>query len=110
MSNAAKQNFFGAVCVLCAIFMVFCIGRMIPPGLAGEIHAVIVYFIFMTVAFAASLPAGVAYYYYRGSKSEDRELVAMRAQVEALASMGHRPNKSRVASSGPSVRRTRKHP
>jgi hypothetical protein len=96
--------------VLCAIFMVFCIGRMIPSGLGGDIHTVKVYFGFMTIAFVASLPAGVAYYYYRGSKSEDRELVAMRAQVEALAGMGHRSNTSRAASSGSSVRRAKKRP
>lgn len=89
MSIAAKQNFSGVVCLVSAIFMMYCIWRMIPYGMAGEAGKVKLYFTLMIIAFIFSLASGLAYQYYRSKPNEDVERI--RAGVDILARAGHKP-------------------
>ena len=101
MTQATKQRFAGAVCALSAGIMMFCMSQMAPHGMAGNVRKVKQYFAGVMVAFAVSLPCGVAYYYYRAKRGSDAYTGNMRTQVDALAHAGKRP-----ASTEPPTQRT----
>jgi len=91
MTNVAKQNISGIICVGCAVLMVFCIARMIPYGIVGEVGKVKAYFAGMLVGLVFGLPSGVAYYYYRSRSSESGELGRMRIETATLARTAQKP-------------------
>jgi hypothetical protein len=68
--------------------MIFCIARMIPHGLAGNIGKVKVYFGGMMVAAVGGVASGFVYYYGRGMQNEDDDLQRLQAETEALAAAG----------------------
>jgi hypothetical protein len=100
MSRIAKQRISGIACVFGAFFMVFCISRMIPYGLAGESHKAQMYFLLMIVAFAFCLTFGLAYYYYRSNANGDNELERMRIEVDALSHLAQKSMKAKSEAYG----------
>lgn len=92
MNSSTKQTIAGGVDVFCAIVMVFCISRMVPYGLSGDLGKAIGWIVLAVIAFIVSLSAGVAYYYYRGRK-QDQGLERMHIEVDVLAHAGHKPDR-----------------
>lgn len=99
MDDKQKQYLFGLICVFAVVVISFCILRMIPFGLAGEIDKVKYYFVILIVAVLVGLPAGVFYYYFQGRVvHEDKDMERMRIEADILAHMGEKVSKPRNSS------------
>ena len=96
MKDKQKQYFFGFLCVFAVVVMSFCIFRMIPLGMSGEMTAVRGYFIILSVALVLGLFSGVLYYFYRGrSTLHDKDLERMQIEADILAHVGEKASKPR---------------
>jgi hypothetical protein len=96
MSVASKRNLSGIICLVCAVFMMFCIARMIPYGLVGEVDKVKFYFVLMIISFVFGLASDLAYDYYRG-KVDESGLERMRAEVAILSRAGRKSSRTKRA-------------
>ena len=73
--------------------MTYLIGRMIPPGLSGDIHKVKSYFVLLVITLVIGLLSGVIYYYAKGNDTDDAELMRMRAEMDTYSQLGDKSKK-----------------
>lgn len=97
MSSTTKQRVSGILSLLSAIAIVYCISRMIPYGLSGEVGKVKLWFSLLVVALVIGLPSGVTYYFFQRNQTGDRELERQRIEMHTLAVMDQKSTTPTVA-------------
>ena len=97
MSSTAKQRISGIVSLLSAIAIVYCISRMIPYGLSGEVAKVKVWFSLLVGALVVVLPSGIAYYFYQRNQKGNGDLERQRIEINTLATMDQKSRESTAA-------------
>lgn len=85
MSTLAKQRLAQVVYVVGFVCLAFCLSRMVGPGMAGDIATVRFWAILAAAILLVTLPAALAYYYYRARPKESDN---SRAAIKALSAAG----------------------
>lgn len=85
MTLGSKQHVAGGASLLSAIAMVFCIYRMIPYGISGEVDKAKFWFMIMIISLVIGLPFVIAFYYFRNRLRASGNFERLNTEISTLA-------------------------